>query len=161
MRFILYDSDVGKNYGENATVLAWIHSHVETNECNFLSSIDVHNHRILEQSFPHIQAIVVELLGTEKINHEFYELTTLGRVFCNKPGFHNECKDDRFYKQIPGDVSGEIIGDNIYDFSSGSNFPSRSLDYRYSSQIPAIQNQNENMFVSVFFLLCFLKGKLL
>ena len=64
MRFILFESDVGKNYGENATVLAWIHSHVETNECNFLSSIDVHNQRALEQSLPHIQAIVVELLRT-------------------------------------------------------------------------------------------------
>ena len=99
MRFILYDSDISKDYGENTTILAWIHSHVETNQCDFLSSVDVHNQRVLEKSFPHIQAIVVELLHTERINHEFYILTTLGKIFCNKPGFHNECQNENYYKQ--------------------------------------------------------------
>ena len=141
MRFILYDSDISKDYGENTTILAWIHSHVETNQCDFLSSVDVHNQRVLEKSFPHIQAIVVELLHTERINHEFYILTTLGKIFCNKPGFHNECQNENYYKQIEGDVSGEAIGERIYDFSSGSNFPSRSLDYQYFGENSADQHQ--------------------
>ena len=121
MRFILYDSDISKDYGENTTILAWIHSHVETNQCDFLSSVDVHNQRVLEKSFPHIQAIVVELLHTERINHEFYILTTLGKIFCNKPGFHNECQNENYYKQIEGDVSGEAIGERIYDFNSSDH----------------------------------------
>ena len=141
MRFILYDSDIWKNYGENTTILAWIHSHVETNKCDFLSSVDVHNQRALEHSFPHIQAIVVELLHTERINHEFYILTTLGKTNCSKPGFHNECRNENYYKQIEGDVSGEAIGERIYDFSSGSNFPSKSADYHYPDPNPEIEHQ--------------------
>ena len=121
LRFILYKSDMWKRYGENTTILAWIHSHVETNQCDFLSSVDVHNQRVLEKSFPHIQAIVVELLHTERINHEFYILTTLGKIFCNKPGFHNECQNENYYKQIEGDVSGEAIGERIYDFNSSDH----------------------------------------
>ena len=59
MRYILNDSDIRKQHGENVTILAWIHSHVESNHCDFLSSIDVHNQRALLNSFPHMQAIVV------------------------------------------------------------------------------------------------------
>ena len=145
LRFILYDSDVKKLHGQNATILAWIHTHVESNHCDFLSSIDVHNQRVLEQNFPHIQAIVVELYNTQYVDHKIYELTALGKKFCNKPGFHDECKNPKFYKEVSKDESGEIVADKIYDFSTGFNFPSSSVDYHYSTQPAAIEMQSEKL----------------
>ena len=145
MRWILFNSDIAKNHGQNATILAWIHTHVESNQCDFLSSIDVHNQRVLERSFPHIKAIVVELNRTDKVDQKFYELTPNGRRICNKLGFHPECKNKRYYRELTDvDESGENIV-QIYNYSIGPGFQSIDLDYQYSIQMEDNQIENEKV----------------
>ena len=66
----------------DATVFAWVHSHVGGNKC-FLSSVDLHNQLVYEKLFPHILAIVVEIGQTEVNNVEYYQLSNLGIAQIN------------------------------------------------------------------------------
>ena len=109
-----------QNHPDGKTILAWIHSHVGGNRCDFLSSIDVHNHRILEKTFGSIQSIVVEILdSTERF--KVYNLTEIGRERIDKCrekaiNFHSRCARNDFYAEVKPAFSSEFSL-KTFDFS--------------------------------------------
>ena len=109
-----------QNHPEGKTILAWIHSHVGGNKCDFLSSIDIHNHRTLEKTFGKMQSIVVEILNS-KGKSKVYNLTEMGRRRVDKCrekslNFHNSCARKDFYEEVKPTFSSEISFET-FDFS--------------------------------------------
>ena len=105
LQWITQNSPCYLNRPDQATIFAWIHTHVGGNSC-FLSSVDLHTQLIYEKFFPHILAIVVELGRTQMKNIEFYQLSKEGteRInHCNNtlnmPSIlHESCaNDERFF----------------------------------------------------------------
>ena len=109
-----------QNHPEGKTILAWIHSHVGGNKCDFLSSIDIHNHRTLEKTFGKMQSIVVEILNS-KGKSKVYNLTEMGRRRVDKCrekslNFHNSCARKDFYEEVKPTFSSEISFET-FDFT--------------------------------------------
>ena len=101
-----------KNPSE-ATMFAWIHTHVNGNKC-FLSSIDLHTQFVYEKYFPHILAIVIELGQLIKKDIKFYQLSRRGtrRINqCNKtvntPSiFHEGCaNNETFFNNLTEEIT--------------------------------------------------------
>ena len=90
----------------DATIFAWIHSHVEGNSC-FLSSVDLHNQFVYEKLFPHILAIVVEIGKTQVKDVKFYQLSEEGvtkvddcNLNNNTPSIlHESCANDEAFSK--------------------------------------------------------------
>ena len=71
------------NLFQNATILCWIHSHVDRKPTH-LSCTDLHYYYILQNVFPHIQALVVDVFENSFISHEFYNSTHNGKQCLSK-----------------------------------------------------------------------------
>ena len=100
------ESPCYKQYANNSTILAWIHSHVNGAKC-FMSSIDLHTQFILENNFPNILAIVVQIGPGNKFKNECYQLSEKGsqRIqSCNNENkhspnvLHKYCSYPRFFE---------------------------------------------------------------
>ena len=96
------NTHTGKCHQENSTVLCWIHSHVE-GKSSYLSSIDLHHHHILQETFPNIQALIVDISGNFWNSHEFYNLSQhgkeqLSRCLKKPHTFHAACSRSDFYQ---------------------------------------------------------------
>ncbi len=75
--------------------MAWCHSHANGNKCS-MSSIDLHNQYTLEQQYPHILAIVVEI---GSFNSQKKELKRLANVDRKKMlSFINHAPSQDFLK---------------------------------------------------------------
>ena len=104
MEWLLKNTYTGKKYKEDSTVLCWIHSHVE-GKPSYLSSKDLHFHHILQETFPHIQALIVNISGNIWNCHEFYNFSQHGkervRKCMKKPHlFHASCSQSDFYQTV-------------------------------------------------------------
>ena len=87
------ESPCHNEFPDQSTILAWMHCHVNGVKCH-LSSIDLHKQFVLEQTFPHILAIVVEISPKGKQKHEFCRLSLKGFqkiTACNQ----EECGPDQ------------------------------------------------------------------
>ena len=51
IEWILENSETAKRHKNKTTILAWLHTHVSGNQCNFLSSVDVHMHKSMESTY--------------------------------------------------------------------------------------------------------------
>ena len=93
--YIMQETETAKKYHEKTSILAWVHSHIHPNRSNFMSSIDIHTHRGLEVHFGNVQTIIVGIGKNKEVDHEFYDLTPVGRSRVkrcrNKGGFHTSC----------------------------------------------------------------------
>ena len=111
--WIKNNSTSGKKHKGNSTILCWIISHVEQNS-PILSRSDLHNHFILQKTFPHIQALIVNIAQTSLIKHQFYNLTNYGKSQLSKcmefTHSFDSCHTGRTYC--------ETIKNNFYDFPS-------------------------------------------
>ena len=74
IEWILENSETAKRHKNKTTILAWLHTHVSGNQCNFLSSVDVHNHKTLESTFEQILTIVVEITNKGEMKNQTYDL---------------------------------------------------------------------------------------
>ena len=106
--WIMTKSETSQKYKENATILAWIHSHVPPNKCTKLSSIDVHAHKGLERYFGNVQTIVVGVDGERNTNFRVFDLTKKGHekvARCRNKvnNFHDRCADESLYQTIDKD----------------------------------------------------------
>ena len=113
MDWIRKYSPSGKHHKENSTVLCWIQSHVEKTP-SILSSTDLHHHHILQRSFPHIQALIVDVATNSYIKHQFYNITQYGKKQLSKcmknPHVFDNCRIGRTYY--------ETVNYNFYDLPS-------------------------------------------
>ena len=111
--WIKNNSTSGKKHKENSTILCWIISHVEQNS-SILSNSDLHNHFLLQKTFPHIQALIVNIAQTSLIKHQFYNLTNYGKSQLSK------CMEftHSFDSCHTGRTFCETVNDNFYDFPS-------------------------------------------
>ena len=103
VQWILQNSETAKIHQEKTAILAWLHTHVSGNQCNFLSSLDVHNHKALESTFDQILTIVVEITNRGELKHQAYDLTQMGRTRasrCRQHGFHSACARKDFYHKV-------------------------------------------------------------
>ena len=73
------ETATAKKYLEKTTILAWIHSHIHPNPSKFMSSIDLHTHRGLEVHFGNVQTIIVGVGKNKEMDHNFFDLTQVGR----------------------------------------------------------------------------------
>ena len=147
LAWIMEKSETAKTHLGNTTILAWIHSHVNGNQCNFLSSIDVHNQRTLELTFGHIQCMVVEIdpKNPKKKASCTYNLTGLGRRRLDgckhsPNNFHESCRRSCFYESASYEKDG-FAPLAIYDFSIESGNEKLHLD----SSGYLIFNTDQNM----------------
>ena len=113
MDWIINNTHTGQFHGHNSTILCWIHSHVDRKPTH-LSCTDLHYYYILQNVFPHIQALVVDVFGNSFITHEFYNLTHNGKQCLSKcmkkpHAFDGSCIQNDFY---------EVSKCNFYDLSS-------------------------------------------
>ena len=102
IEWILENSETAKRH-KKTTILAWLHTHVSGNQCNFLSSVDVHMHKSMESTFEQILTIVVEITKKGEKKHQAYDLTQMGRTRagrCRQHGFHNACARKEFYHKV-------------------------------------------------------------
>ena len=134
LAWIMEKSETAKTHFGNTTILAWIHSHVNGNQCDFLSSIDVHNQRTLELTFGHIQCMVVEIDPKNPMKKAFctYSLTGLGRRRLDgckhSPNdFHESCRRPYYYESASYEKDG-FAPLAIYDFSIESGDEKLHLD---------------------------------
>ena len=102
VNWIIRNTHSGKLHGHNATILCWIHSHVDRKPTH-LSCVDLHYHYILQKAFPHIQALVVDVCGNIFTTHEFYSLTNNGKQQLSKcmkkpHAFDGACIGNDFYQ---------------------------------------------------------------
>ena len=120
-----------KNYGSKLSIAAWVHSHVQGVECCF-SSIDVHTHLMLKNTFNDILGLVFELDEYGDPNkHDFYQLSTKGLLSvrkCQKPSsdFHDECARKSYYlsqKHLIDEIDGPL---QVHDFFP---LPHQSLQF--------------------------------
>ena len=120
-----------KNYGSKLSIAAWVHSHVQGVECCF-SSIDVHTHLMLKNTFNDILGLVFELDEYGDPNkHDFYQLSTKGLLSvrkCRKPSsdFHDECARKSYYlsqKHLIDEIDGPL---EVHDFFP---LPHQSLQF--------------------------------
>ena len=98
------DSPCHKEYPDQSVVLAWMHCHSNGVKCH-LSSIDLHKQFILEQTFPHILSIVLEIGPKGKKKHEFCQLSEKGIlkvIACNQEEFTKDQNVNKFLtKPVP------------------------------------------------------------
>ena len=137
--WIMTKSETSQKYKENATILAWIHSHVPPNKCTKLSSIDVHAHKGLERYFGNVQTIVVGVDGERNTNFRVFDLTKKGHekvARCrNKVNtFHNRCADETFYQTL----------DIIRHYKFLPEHPLKVLNFM-EQDIEAIDHSNLNL----------------
>ena len=137
--WIMTKSETCQKYKENATILAWIHSHVPPNKCTKLSSIDVHAHKGLERYFGNVQTIVVGVDGERNTNFRVFDLTKKGHekvARCrNKVNtFHNRCADETFYQTL----------DIIRHYKFLPEHPLKVLNFM-EQDIEAIDHSNLNL----------------
>ena len=88
---------------ENPAFVAWIHSHVNGNEC-FLSSIDVHTQAAFQNNVETSLAIVVQIDEVSLKNVCYYQLTKAGKMAAdsckNLSGHHETCHKENFFSKI-------------------------------------------------------------
>ena len=129
--WIRKNSTTGKQHKENSTVLCWIQSHVEKTPSIF-SRNDLHYHYILQRSFPHIQAIIVDVANNSFIKHQVYNLTQYGKIQLSKcmkkPHSFDSCRTGRTYS--------ETVNYKFYDF------PSLLVD-DLNCQVPNLGHEHE------------------
>ena len=70
---------------------------------SYLSSVDLHFHKILQNIFPNIEALIVDISGKFWVSHEFYTISEYGRkqlgTCLKKPhSFHASCSGNDFYQ---------------------------------------------------------------
>lgn len=113
LQWIMEHSPCYHLQGNKSTILAWVHSHVNGSKC-FLSSIDMHTQFVLENNFPHILAIVVEIGPKDKVRNEYYQITEKGKqriASCNNEKkqspniFHKSCSYPRFFRSLKSQVT--------------------------------------------------------
>ena len=108
----------------NPSIVAWIHTHVNGNEC-FFSSIDVHTQFAYEKIFPDVLGCVVELHKYKVANVEFYQLTEQGDskvAKCREKGHHESCSNPAYYQssKLEVDLSGPVPNTlNVFDARTG------------------------------------------
>ena len=95
--WILQHSKTAKMY-KDTTILCCIYGSV-------LSSSDLHHHYLLEQRFPNIQAISIEISGQTYRKFGIYRLTEFGTRqlgSCFKKSFkeHSACAKSEFYAKV-------------------------------------------------------------
>ena len=103
MKFIMEQSETAHKHGQNTKIMAWIHSHVQPNESNFMSSVDVHMHRGLEGYFGDVQTIIVGISENKNPDYNIFNLTETGRgraKKCRSKGFHESCAFKHFFKKV-------------------------------------------------------------
>ena len=101
--FIMEHSHTAHNHGKKTKIMAWIHSHIQPNESNFMSSVDVHMHRGLEGYFGDVQTIIVGISENKEPDYNIFNLTDFGRgraKRCRNKGFHNSCAYKHFFKSV-------------------------------------------------------------
>ena len=146
MDWVFKNSDTAKNFGDQATLLCWIHSHVD-GKPSYLTSIDLHFHKILQENFPDIKSLVIDLSGNSFVSYEFYELNSYGRQqLCKclkKPHtFHGSCSNRDFYQIHNNYEFYDFQSLNVVDLdtnSNGYNVPTQNLDHQ--TAIPNLDGQ--------------------
>ena len=99
--FIMEQSQTAQKHGQQTKIMAWIHSHIQPNESNFMSSIDVHMHRGLEGYFGDVQTIIVGISENKNPDCNIFNLTDIGRAKakrCRSKGSHESCAYKHFFK---------------------------------------------------------------
>ena len=113
IQWIIEQSPCYQLQGNKSTIFAWVHSHVNGSKC-FLSSIDMHTQFVLQNNFPHILAIVVEIAPKGKVKNEYYQITEKGKqriASCNNEkkqspnNFHKSCSYPRFFRSLKSQVT--------------------------------------------------------
>ena len=132
------DSPCHKEYPDQSAVLAWMHCHSNGVKCH-LSSIDLHKQFILEQTFPHILSIVVEIGPKGKKKYEFCQLSEKGThkiIACNQEQCtkdqnvnwqsvpHKACSYPRFTEFVTKQI---IFNNNKFRVIANSNTDEFSL----------------------------------
>ena len=143
---IEHDSPCHKEYPDQSTLLGWMHCHFNGVKCH-LSSIDLHKQFILEQTFPHVLSIVVEIGPKGKKKHEFCQLSEKGiqRVLaCNqeeckkdKNVSHKACSYPRFTKFVKNQI---IFNNNTIRVIANSNPDEFSLQEDTNNSEPGPSN---------------------
>ncbi len=107
-------SEPFKKYGDNFSVIAWVHSHVRGSPCGF-SSIDVHTQYSLQRIFDNILGLVYEIKANGSYIAEWFNLTSEGekqvRICSQTKNIssiqHSQCSDQSFFKSETEKVTTE------------------------------------------------------
>ena len=93
--------------GEEPCLIAWIHSHVGSVECNF-SSVDLHTQLSHSKIYDGILGLVLEILENGQLGrYDFFELSRSGKrhvqncsrkVNCNSRVPHVSCDNSTYYQ---------------------------------------------------------------
>ena len=130
MDWIRKNSPSGKHHKENSTVLCWIQSHVEKTP-SVLSSTDLHHHHILQRSFPHIQALIVDVATNSYIKHQFYNFTQYGKKQLSKcmknPHGFDKCRIGRTYYETVNYNFYDLPSLHVVDLNSTVEFPNNQV----------------------------------
>ena len=112
------ESPCHKEFPDQSTIVAWMHCHENGVKCH-LSSIDLHRQFLLEKTFPHILAIVVEINPKGKQKHEFCRLSQKGiqkinscnqeecgpnQNLCKQSVPHKACSYPRFSEFVKKEI---------------------------------------------------------
>ena len=148
MDWIRKNSPSGKLHKENSTVLCWIQSHVEKTP-SILSSTDLHHHYILQRTFPHIQALIVDVAKNCIIKHQFFNLTQHGKTKISKcmkkPHDFDSCRTGRTYCETVNYNFYDLPSLHVVDLNSDcemEKLPMETLDtiFEYLASLKDIQN---------------------
>ena len=105
IEWIMEKSMTATQHQGKATILAWIHSHVNGRRCDEMTSKDVHRAKELEQkcATDNIQSIVVEISKSKETKYNIFRLTDIGRRRvdrCREKSnrFHKSCEQTNFFE---------------------------------------------------------------
>ena len=107
VQWILERSMTATQHQGKATIMAWIHSHVNDKNDLLLSSKDLHRAKELEKksNTSNIQSIVVEISKKTNIKPKVFRLTSIGRRRVNicrekTDRFHKSCEQNNFFEEV-------------------------------------------------------------